>query len=292
MSKILIIGSSGYIGSRLFQVLVMNGYAVAGLDKTKSQFHNFPTSIMDFKRLAKKDIQDYRHLIVLAAHSSVAESKNDPSGTIENNILGLQNLINILNSEQIVYFASSASVYDGVKNKEAQETEVLTSPRNIYDLSKRMGEDLINMNEINSVIFRFGTVNGPSPNMRYDLVVNAMVRSAMRDKRIYLSNPHVYRAILSIDDLCHAVLNSIRTNFGESRREILNLVSFNTSIGKIAEEVSRHFGVSIEKIETGSTYDFSMTSKKAQELIEFKPRDSIMDIILKVEEKIHESGDA
>ena len=292
MNKILVIGSSGYIGSRLSQVLSTNGFEVFGLDQKKSQSESVPASLADYGKLVKSDIKDFKHLVLLAAHSSVTESKNDPSGTIVNNILSLQNLIEIMSQEQILYFASSASVYDGVKYIEAQETGVLSSPRNIYDLSKRTGEDLILMNNVNSVIFRFGTVNGPSPNMRFDLVINSMVLSAIKNKRINLSNPEVHRAILSINDLCDAVLNSIRNNFGESKREILNLASFNTSIGEIANQVSWYFKVPIENMESGPTYDFSMSSQKAHELIEFNPKDSMMDIILGIERRIQKSTDA
>jgi len=292
MNKILIVGSSGYIGSKLSLFLVMNGYEVVGLDKIEAQVQHVPTLIMDFKKLQKNDLKEYRHVILLAAHSSVADSKNDPLGTIENNILGLENLIAIMSQEQILYFASTASLYDGKREAEAEETDSLSSPRNIYDLSKRVGEDLINLSDKNSRIFRFGTVNGPSLKMRYDLVMNAMVRSAMRDRLIYLSNPYVHRAILSIDDLCDGVLNTIRTSNCNVKQEILNLVSFNTTIMNIANEVSKHFGVPIKEVPSGPTYDFSMSSKKAERIIEFKPKDSLIEIILKLERQIHESEKA
>jgi nucleoside-diphosphate-sugar epimerase len=289
MSKILIIGSSGYIGSRMSKFLAESGFDVQGLDLTESHITNFQTTKRDYRVLEKRDIRDYKYLILLAANSSVAQSKSDPIGTIENNILGLQNLISMMNDNQILFFASSASVYDGVKNYQAHEKEVLAPSRNIYDLSKRTGEDLIVMNKVNSVIFRFGTVNGPSPNMRYDLVINAMVLSAIRDKKIFLANPNVHRAILSIDDLSSAVLNAIQTNCGASKVEILNLVSFNTTIGEIAMEISRYFNVPIVNMESGSTYDFSVSSRMAEERIAFEPKDKLRDLIMKLEIEIQES---
>ena len=286
MSKVLVIGSSGYIGSKLTHFLETNGLDVCGIDKKKSFQSKIPTNLMDYGDLLKSDIKDFKHIVLLAAHSSVFESTQDPIGTLINNVVNLQNLLSIMSEDQILYFASSASVYDGIKGVQAEEIETLKTPRNIYDLSKRTGEELIAINSIKSLIFRFGTVNGSSPNMRFDLVINAMVLSAMKNKKVYLSNPHVHRAILSIDDLCSAVTHSIQMNIAESKSEIINLLSFNTTIGEIATQISEYFEVPIIEKETGPTYDFSMSAMKADSILGFKPKHSIMDIVKGIEHNI------
>lgn len=282
--KIAIIGGSGYIGTRLSEYLITKNFKVTNFDinppKNSFDIEYIKIDLLEVKDL---DIQSFEHIVLLAANSSVKQAASDPPGTIRTNIAGVQSLLSVMGENQRLYFASSGSVYDGVKAISAREETNLSTPRNLYDLSKRVGEDIIGMSGKKTVIFRFGTVNGPSQNMRKDLIINAMVTSAVTKKRIHLANAQVNRAILSIDDLCSGVEKAIVSAQKASSQEIYNLASFNMTVGEIGQYISEYFNVPIVQEPASSTYDFSMDYRKAEKFIGFNPIDNLETIVRKIE---------
>jgi nucleoside-diphosphate-sugar epimerase len=85
------------------------------------------------------------------------------------------------------------------------------------------------------IALRKGTVSGYSPRMRFDLIVNAMFRSAMRDGLIRVNNPAIWRPILSIEDACMAYVRSVEAS--ESISGIFNVASGNHTVGEVADVV-------------------------------------------------------
>src|SRR5438445_737177 len=57
----------------------------------------------------------------------------------------------------------------------------------------------------NSYALRFGTVCGPSPNIRPELLLNSLVLSALTTGQIQVANRQVHRPLLGIGDLCRAL---------------------------------------------------------------------------------------
>ena len=282
--NIAIIGGSGYVGVQLTRYLTTKGYSVSIIDlKAPPKISDFRYIRADLLELKAADIDSYSHLVLLAAHSSVRQAADDPLGAIRTNIAGVQGLLSVMQENQILYFASSGSVYDGVKNNSAREETILSTPRNLYDLSKRVAEDIIAMSGKHSIIFRFGTVNGPSESMRNDLVINALVESAITKKRIHISNGQVNRAILSIDDLCAGIENAISFSEKSDQLEIYNLASFNMTVNEIGEGISKYFQVPIIQEPPSSTYDFSMNSSKAEKYLGFHPVDTLDTLVQKLE---------
>src|ERR1700749_328056 len=111
-------------------------------------------------------------------------------------------------------YASSCSVYGYTENELYDETRQVTSAYP-YGISKLQGEQAVmNMADKNfSVIaLRKGTVCGYSPRMRLDLIVNAMFKSALKDGIIHVSNPAIWRPILSIDDATTAYIRAIEAD--------------------------------------------------------------------------------
>lgn len=282
--KVAVIGGSGYIGIELSKYLAAKNYDVTIIDfNPPSDFSGIDYIKRDLLDLEKVDIDSYAHLVLLAAHSSVRQAADDPRGTIQTNIAGVQGLLSIMQENQVLYFASSGSVYNGVGGENAREETILSTPRNLYDLSKRVGEDIIAMSGKSSIIFRFGTVNGPSQNLRHDLVINALVESAITNKRIHIANAQVNRAILSLDDLCQGIEKAMSLPKNSSKLEIYNLASFNMTVGDIGRFISTYFKVPIIQEPPSSTYDFSMDCKKAEKFIDFNPLDTLKTLVKKLE---------
>jgi nucleoside-diphosphate-sugar epimerase len=253
MRKILLTGSSGFLGSRLKIYLQKHHYDVTTCDirdpNEPKSYENLVISSFDF-------------IIHLAAHSTVALCEQDPEGAWQNNVANFKNLLENLKSDQTIIYASSASVY-GSNPGVSIESSALRMPIKQYDLTKILG-DLIAENSIskqkNVIGLRFGTLSGSSPNSNTKVVTAAMSDSAIKTGVINCINPKVRRGLLFLEDLERAILLIIKNPI----KGIYNLNSINSNIGAIAEEIASPLNAKIIIMEdlAQTFYDFHMSSSK------------------------------
>lgn len=249
--KIAITGGSGYVGSFLATRLI---------ELTDNEIENIDI----------KDGKDYREftnysnfdvVIHLAGHSSVRMSLDDPEGAWQNNVVGFDGLVGKLHENQLLISASSASIY-GRRAGIASEGLDFSAPTNVYDLSK-MCTDLIAAKGVNEgkkiVSLRFGTIAGSSPNMRWDLIVNKMLKDAITQGCIQVVNPEVRRGILFLEDL----FSSVQKIIERPVPGIFNLVSLNTTVGEIGKQISEFTGAKIntEDYMSNKLYDFHLSNE-------------------------------
>ena len=279
--NLALIGGLGYIGARLQVSLEENGHTVSVFDLALRgvPFGSGSFKRKDYRLMQASDLSSADVIIVFAGHSSVSQANRDPGGAIDHNVVGMFNLLKISEGRPFI-FASSGSVYDTCRGLPSSEESVLSPSRNPYDLSKTMFDQMAAMSESNWTSLRLGTVNGPSPNMRFDLVVNRMVADAMCKGVVQVSNGYVHRAILALDDLCEAlpnILSSHRDSFG-----LLNIGSFNTTVDEIATTVAMITGAELKIQPSSSTYDFTMATRKASDTFGFNPKYDIKMLVQKL----------
>lgn len=255
--RVLILGGHGYVGSRLQQVLNQH-YTVDVVD-TNWYNTNQQEYLADYHDLPKDYYADYNVIIVLAGHSSVKSCEGPIKGPWLNNVSNFEELLTKVSSRQLVIYASSASVYGNSRPGERHaEGYVKFTPVNNYDITK-YALDLAAQAAITRgkqvVGLRFGTVNGCAPVLRTDVMINAMYRSAVEQNQITVTNRHISRAILGLEDLCRAVNTIIET----PRPGIYNLASFNYTVREIAESVGERLSVPvIDNGVTDGVYDFAI----------------------------------
>ena len=85
MSKILLIGGNGYIGSKLQEVLEV--------DVIDTNWFNDKNNGEDFKDLTSRYYSDYNTIILLAGHSSVKMSEGNLNSCFNNNVRNFIDLI-------------------------------------------------------------------------------------------------------------------------------------------------------------------------------------------------------
>lgn len=270
MKNILILGGSGYIGSRLTQVL-SEVYNVDSDDITESR---------DYHDLTKDDVSKYDAIVLLAGHSSVKSCIGDVSSPWLNNVTNFDNLLTKLNKEQLLIYASSSSVYGNNSPGKKHTEEIIDfTPVNNYDLTKYVLDitaQLAIKQGYQIIGLRFGTVNGWSPNLRTDLMINSMYDAAVTTRQITVTNKHINRALLGIEDLCRAI-DSCITNPVSG---VYNLASFNTTVDEIAHIVSERLQVPI--IDFGNTegvYDFELDCAKFKNTFNFTFEETPVTII-------------
>jgi len=259
--KILIIGGCGYIGSTLFATLGRK-HEVYSLDSEARGNPGLPNVKQDFRYLTEDfAFSDYDAVIHLAGHSSVKSCDDDPMEALSNNLTGFFKLIRLMKESArppLLLWASSGSVLSDVVS--------------VYDSTKRTLEGVVPTIYPRSIGLRFASVCGLSANMRHDLILNAMVKSALETGIINVANPFIRKPILAMNDLCWAVEKALA--FGDSLNigRIDDLCSFTICPEQAAWAVKEATGAKINRTPSTFAYDFAMEPDN-------EPRETLQSVI-------------
>ncbi len=300
--RLLIAGGAGYIGSSLVPSLLERGYKVDVID-----LFWFGNHLPEETGIIKKDIFDlnedelkkYEQVIFLAGLSNDPMAEYSPAKNFIFNAASPAYLAYISKKAGVKRFiyASSCSVY-GYTVNELYDEEKPAISNYPYGISKLQGERAVlqMIDENFSVIaLRKGTVNGYSPRMRFDLVINTMFKFAVKEGRIIVNNPAIWRPILSIQDTVTAYIRAIEADYSISG--IFNIASGNYTVGEmgdlVREAVHEFLGKKV-KIEVKNIKDFrnyKVSIEKAQNVLSFHPRYDIKMIVKDLVEHMDEYGD-
>lgn len=149
MSRVLIFGAGGFVGSYLCKEFLNNGYKVSGTDKGEgsalpSEVDFYKTDLMQADEVKKLIGQIQPDIIVnLAAISSVGASWNMPQTTIAINVIGALNIMEAARkSEQKprILFVGSSEEYVISENPLDENTQL--NANNPYGISKVTQEQL------------------------------------------------------------------------------------------------------------------------------------------------------
>jgi nucleoside-diphosphate-sugar epimerase len=273
MNDTLIIGGNGYVGSLLYSKINADSIDLClyGKDLDYSQKINYNDA----------DISSYKNIILLAGHSSVKMCEFNRKNAWVNNVDYFYNLCERLTPDQLLIYASSASVY-GIKGNICKESDINLNPLNHYDFTKVTTDIIANKfisDGKNIIGLRFGTVNGYSKNIRSDLMINAMFYSYKTNGFIQSFNDWIKRPILGTEDLVEtiiAILESKKVYSGQ-----YNLCSFNLTAFKIADTVSKILGCELKRNENLSkekVYDFEIDNSKFKNIYNFEFKQTIESI--------------
>jgi len=278
MKSILVIGGNGYIGSRLVYDL-QSMYHLDIVDICwfgKNLVNSFQE---DYKNLTKEYLSKFDTIILLAGHSSVKMCNGTINSSWNNNVLNFINLVEKLDKEQTLIYASSGSLY-GVNDKIQTEDDVIKfKPINSYDLTK-YSLDLNAHKFINQgykiIGLRFGTVNGWSPHIREELMINSMTKNSIEHNQLLVNNIQINRPILGISDLTRAIVSIV----DNPKSGIYNLASFCDNVDNISQTISNITGSKIKyTADTANNYDFNFSVYKFEQTYNFKFQDSTTSLV-------------
>ena len=239
MSKILVTGGAGFIGSHIVEVLLINDYQVVVLDDLSTgSLENLPihNNLIFYKcDLARDPLEEIfkkenpNFIIHLAAQVSVGNSIADPFTDASTNILGSIRLIELSKKYNVEKFiaASSAAVYGIPKYLPIDEGHP-TEPISQYGLSKITMERYIILSGIPYMIFRFSNVYGPRQKSSKESGVIAIFDAAMRKDKVInvFGDGGQIRDFIYVEDIANICLEAIRSDI---TNDVFN-VSTNTGI--------------------------------------------------------------
>ncbi|MCX6799978.1 MAG: NAD-dependent epimerase/dehydratase family protein [Candidatus Falkowbacteria bacterium] len=148
MSKYLVTGGAGFIGSTLVDQLIEKGHQVVVIDNLsggdikninkKAEF--FCVDIRDFDKISPY-FEGVDYVMHLAGLISVQDSLNNPREYNDVNLVGMINVLEAARLARVkkLVFSSSAAVYGNPENFPTKETEPI-DPLSPYALQKYIGE--------------------------------------------------------------------------------------------------------------------------------------------------------
>jgi nucleoside-diphosphate-sugar epimerase len=242
MSKILITGGGGYIGSVLTWVLLSEGYEVTVLDNFMfgqnsladcCRYDSFQVINGDARDevLIKKILLDCDIVIPLAALVGAPMCIKDPESAWSINTKAIETIIKFASKDQWILMPVTNSGYGvGERGKFCDEESPL-KPISIYGKSKVAAEELI-LSRDNSISFRLATAFGMSPRMRLDLLVNDFVYRAISDRSLIIFEGHFKRNFIHVRDIANVFLHGLR-NFSMMRGTMYNVGLNDANLSKL-----------------------------------------------------------
>ncbi len=209
--KILITGTAGFIGYSFTKYLLLNtNHKIIGIDnlndyyskkiklariknlKKNKNYKFYRLDISNKNYLKKIFKNNFKAVFHFAAQAGVRYSLINPRSYIDSNLNGFYNLIELVKKNNIskFFYASSSSVY-GESTKFPLSEKSSIKPKNIYGLTKKINEELVELYFENSkticVGLRFFTVFGEWG--RPDMLIYKYLASIYDNKKkFYLNN--------------------------------------------------------------------------------------------------------
>ena len=253
--KILVTGSSGFIGSNLCKLLRSRGHQVLGVDLADgadfvADINDFDWSLIEFEELDG--------VVHLAAKTSVPESVLMPDIYHRTNVEATRRLFNWCSKKGVVkiIFASSAAVYGDtdVNVKRVGQEGELGSP---YAVTKLTGEEIckkLTSNLSNFIPLRFFNVYGEGQNVDsgYSAVIPAFIDRAINGENLIIyGDGNQTRDFVHVIDVVKSILGALENDIGKNT--VLNIgTGRGTSVIDLAKtilEVLENNGLSKPEIE-------------------------------------------
>ena len=250
MSKVLVTGAAGFIGSHVVDMLLKVGHDVWCIDDLSSGLRsNLPEKI----EFAEINVASWYDLVAefvdcepeivihLAAQPSICESFDNPIRDGHVNVMGTLNVIRAAQKigAQKLIFSSTSAVYWDLYSDLPTPEDWPCKPSTPYGISKLAAESYVRLlMPENSVVLRFGNVYGPRQvPLGENQVVPRMVRHFQKGDEFFIHGDGTQRRdMIYVEDVARACLQSMTDKFGIYNISSGNAVSVN-KIASIIEEI-------------------------------------------------------
>ncbi|MSR76720.1 MAG: NAD(P)-dependent oxidoreductase [Candidatus Omnitrophica bacterium] len=250
--KIVITGALGYIGSKLIQeiqkkiprarlILIDNL-----MTRNQASLSDLPGHVpYEFHKIdvLHDDLSPYFQDAQFAVHLAAAvDPQNYPTENLSNHRMTQRVAEECLKNHTTLIFPSTTSVY-GVSHPHLCESEDSNTvhPQTPYAHDKRISELYFHglaAEGLRFVIFRFATIFGVSPGLRYQTAIGKFCQDAVMNHQIavWSSALHQYRPYLDLEDAVQAILFALTNQLDTG--EIFNLASLHATAKEVLDLIA------------------------------------------------------
>jgi UDP-glucuronate 4-epimerase len=227
--RAFITGSAGFIGFHLAELLLQEGWEVAGFDgmtdyydvRLKERRHEilhqhgtFSSTIAQLEDTTSVSgsITDFKPDVIvhLAAQAGVRYSLENPRAYVDANVVGTLNVMEAARAANVQHLlmASTSSVYGANTDMPFNENQKTDTPLTIYAATKKaneaMGHAWAHIHQIPITMFRFFTVYGPWG--RPDMALFKFTKGILEGTPIDIYNHgEMYRDFTYVADLVRGI---------------------------------------------------------------------------------------
>ena len=290
MSRILITGGAGFVGSNLINRLLLDGHSIVSMDDYSNglianqvngvNYLNFDIASEDsWIQVEGKNFDAVFHL---AAQASNAVSFKNPAEDLKINQQATLNVIAFCQRENVkrLIFTSSMSVY-GNPTIFPTPTSELPNPQTYYAIHKAASEKYISFSKnIDWTIFRLYTTYGSGQNLANleQGLVKIFLGYLLRGEpiKVHGSLDRV-RDIIHVSDVVEALAISLENK--TSYQKIYNLgTGLTLTVGEIIEQIvsesrnAKTYPIIIESGDIGDPHKTQADIADVQQDLEWRPK--------------------
>ena len=297
MSRFLVTGGAGFIGSNFskraldlgYEVLILDNLSTGVRENIDSRSKFYEVDLCSYESIGKY-FNEIEYVFHFAALPKVSLSVEKPRETNRNNV---ESTINILMASKEagvkrVIYSASAAVY-GNNAQSPQKEDMLANPASPYGIQKYVGElyvkNFYDIFGLEGVSLRYFNLYGPS--MPFEGAYNSVIATFIKQKKekvalTIFGDGEQTRDFIYVDDVIEA---NLKAAFSEmvGRGEVLNVgTGISSSVKRIAELMD---GEEIYLEERKGDIKHSVADiSKAQNLLGWEPKVSLEDGIKIIKE--------
>ena len=250
--KILVFGSSGFLGNHLVESLYKDNKIIQfDINPPEREYKGttfIQGSILD-KTLVFNAMQDVEIVYHFAALTDLDSVNNDPAPAIEINIAGTSNVLEACIEKNIERLIFSSSVY------------VYSKKGGVYKSTKQACELLIKdydkMYDLNYTIMQLGSIYGPNSNQT-NLITRLILGAINKGVMKHFGKGDEIRKYIFINDVIRASIDL--TNKKYNKQKVILIGNESVSISELMDQIISLLGSDIKKIFYNDNYNIHYKS--------------------------------
>jgi len=294
MSKTLVTGGAGFIGSHLTEALLRKGHAVRVLDdfstgkKENLRFDQNCSSLEIIRgdirdlEICRKAMEGIDYVFHQAALPSVQRSVEDPLGSNSVNVGGTLNVLlaSRENGVKRVMYASSSSIYGDTPTLPKKEG-MPPAPLSPYALQKYVGEQycrlFYELYGLETVSLRYFNIFGPrqDPNSIYSAVIPKFIDALLKSQSpIVFGDGEQSRDFTYVENVVHA--NLLGMSAEHLQGEAINIAcgertSLNHLFNVLKEIIGTNLSAFYEEPRKGDVKHSLADIHKGRQILNYEP---------------------
>lgn len=261
--KVLITGGKGYLGSVLTRMLNSEGIEHLIIDPNLFGAEGPNLGHQNWFQTALIDLHGLDAVVHLAANVGEPACQAFPRFTEWTNGAPARRFLRHISQEVPVILASTCSVYGAADHVLFEDSA--TNPLGPYAETRLRSEVAVLGSVMDGrtisdpipptpgTVLRFGTLFGPSPRQRFDLVINHWAREIMAGREVVVNGGNQWRPFTHVNDAARAILICLKRLREEQREliagQVFNVAGMNSTLLEVANglrNVGEQAGVQVK----------------------------------------------